>query len=124
MPTCDRFEVAVVPFPFVDTPAVKRRPALALTAAAFARTHGHGVFAMITTAKRSAWPSDIPLAAWREAGLTAPSVLRWKLFTLPEAAVVDRLGRLAAGDEKEVARGLALLLGLAPPAAVAPATTP
>jgi mRNA interferase MazF len=124
MPTCDRFEVAVVPFPFVDAPVTKRRPALALTAAAFVRAHGHGVFAMITTAKRSAWPSDVPLTAWREAGLTAPSVLRWKLFTLPEAAVFDRLGRLAASDEEAVAQGLARLLGLAPPAAAAPATAP
>lgn len=114
MRTCDRFEVAVVPFPFVDAALAKRRPALALATAAFARANGHGVFAMITTAKRSAWPGDVPLASWREAGLTAPSVLRWKLFTLPEAAVLARLGRLAAGDEEAVLSGLALLLGLAP----------
>lgn len=114
MPTCDRLEVAVVPFPFVDSAATKRRPALALSAAAFMRTNGHGVFAMITSARHSAWPSDVRLEAWREAGLTAPSVLRWKLFTLPEAAVLDRLGRLAAGDRDAAARGLALLLGAEP----------
>ena len=114
MPACERFEVAVVPFPFVDAAVVKRRPALALCTAAFARANGHGLFAMITTAKRSAWPSDIPLEGWREAGLTAPSILRWKVFTLSEGQVLGRIGRLAAGDEGAVARGLALLLGLDP----------
>ena len=112
MPICDRFEVAVVPFPFVDAPAAKRRPALALATAASMRANGHGVFAMITSARHSAWPSDIPLEGWREAGLTGPSVLRWKLFTLPEAAVLERRGRLTAGDEAAATRGLALLLGL------------
>jgi mRNA interferase MazF len=114
MPVCDRFEVAVVPFPFVDAPTVKRRPALALATAAFVRANGHGVFAMITSAKRSVWPSDIPLRDWREAGLTAPSVLRWKLFTLHEAVVLGCVGRLAPADEAVVENGLALLLGLVP----------
>ena len=115
MPVCDRFEVAVVPFPFVDVPAVKRRPALALSTAAFLHANGHGLFAMITTAKRSAWPSDILFRDWREAGLTAPSILRWKLFTLHEAAILDRVGRLSPSDEAAAAGGLALMLGLALP---------
>ena len=112
MPACDRFEVAVVPFPFVDVPAVKRRPALALSTAAFLHANGHGLFAMITTAKRSTWPSDVTLRDWREAGLTAPSILRWKLFTLHEAAILDRVGRLTRSDEAATSRGLALMLGL------------
>ena len=115
MPTCDRFEVAVVPFPCVDVLAVKRRPALSLSTATFLWANGHGVFAMITTAKRSAWPSDIPFRDWRGAGLTAPSILRWKLFTLPEALVLGRLGRLTPFDAAAAERGLALLLGLDPP---------
>src|SRR3954463_1630073 len=115
MPVCDRFEVAVVPFPFVDAPAVKRRPALSLSTAAFLQANGHGVFAMITTAKRSSWPSDITLRDWREAGLTAPSILRWKLFTLHEAAILDRVRRLSPSDEAAASGGLALMLGLALP---------
>ena len=115
MPTCDRFEVAVVPFPCVDVLAVKRRPALSLSTATFLWANGHGVFAMITTAKRSAWPSDIPFRDWRGAGLTAPSILRWKLFTLPEAAILDRVGRLSPSDEAAASGGLALMLGFALP---------
>lgn len=111
MPVCDRFEVAVVPFPFVDMPVSKRRPALALTGASFMRANGHGIFAMITSAKRSVWPSDISLQGWKEAGLSAPSILRWKLFTLPEALVLARLGRLTEPDEAAAWLGLGQLLG-------------
>jgi mRNA interferase MazF len=111
MPVCDRFEIAVVRFPFVDAPTAKRRPALALATADFVRANGHGIFAMITSAKRSAWPSDISLRDWREAGLPAPSVLRWKVFTLHEAVILDRVGRLAAFDETAAESGLALLQG-------------
>ena len=98
VPACDRFAVVVVPFPFVDAPRVKRRPALALTTAAFAARHEHGVFAMITSARHSVWPSDVALQDWQAAGLTAPSILRFKLFTLPTALIEARLGQLGERD--------------------------
>lgn len=111
MAICERLELAVVPFPFVDLPRSKRRPVLALATSRFMAENGHGLFAMITSARHSAWPSDIVLERWREAGLSAPSILRWKVFTLSEALVLDRLGSLAPEDAAAVAGGLAAVLG-------------
>ncbi|MGA2038389.1 MAG: type II toxin-antitoxin system PemK/MazF family toxin [Bryobacteraceae bacterium] len=45
--TCDVFDVVVVPFPFTDSPAAVRRPALVLSRPSFNR-HGYTVLAMIT----------------------------------------------------------------------------
>lgn len=49
--TFERFDVVVVPFPFTDVDAVKRRPALVISnAQTFNRSVGHSAIAMITTA--------------------------------------------------------------------------
>ena len=93
---CDRGDVAVVPFPFVEMKAEKRRPALVLSSAAFNRSNGHSIFAMITTAARSIWASDISISDLKSAGLNRPCVLRWKVFTLPNEIILRRAGRLGA----------------------------
>jgi mRNA interferase MazF len=106
MPAFDRLDIVVVPFPFVDAPVMKRRPALALVSAAFVASHGQGIFAMITSARHSRWPSDVPFTDQVSAGLTAPSMVRWKVFTLPESVVERRLGRLGAADAEAVTAAL------------------
>lgn len=114
MPTCGRYDLVVVPFPFLERPRAKMRPALALTDGTFALAHGQAVLAMITSARHSSWTSDVQLADWREAGLTAPSRLRWKLFTLPLTAIAGRLGTLSARDRAAVLASLGRLLRLTP----------
>lgn len=92
---CDRGDVVVVPFPFVDVVADKRRPSLILSRRAFNRSHGHSICAMITTAGHTRWPSDIVIGDLETAGLSRPCVIRWKLFTLPNDIIARRAGRLA-----------------------------
>ena len=62
MTICEAGDVAIVPFPFTDIAIAKPRPALALSAAEANEANGATLFAMITTAQRSRWPSDIPLS--------------------------------------------------------------
>lgn len=98
----DAFDVVVVPFPFTDKLATKRRPALVISTAEFNRQHSQIVLAMITTASRSAWPSDLALHDWAKAGLLVPCLMRLKLFTLDQSLVERRLGALSAQDAKRV----------------------
>jgi mRNA interferase MazF len=100
---CDFGDVAVVPFPFVDVAAEKRRPALVLSHAAFNEPHEHSIFAMITTATGSKWPSDVAIQDYKTAGLNRPCVVRWKLFTLPNAFILKRAGSLAFSDRDKLA---------------------
>jgi mRNA interferase MazF len=95
---CDFGDVVVVPFPFVEFAAEKRRPSLILSHMTFNDTHGHSICAMITTAARSKWPSDVAIEDLKPAGLNRPCVVRWKLFTLPNDFILRRAGRLAARD--------------------------
>lgn len=106
-----RFDVVVVPFPFTDKAAVKRRPALVISnASAFNRRAGHSVMAMITSAGNASWPLDAPLTNLASAGLPSPSVVRMKLFTLDHRFVIRKSGRLAARDVTLVEAALATLL--------------
>jgi mRNA interferase MazF len=100
---CDFGDVVVVPFPFVDLAAEKRRPSLVLSHATFNNSHGHSVCAMITTAAGSNWPSDIAIRDLKPAGLNRPCVIRWKLFTLPNGHILRRAGKLGPTDQDNVA---------------------
>ncbi len=107
----DRFTVVRVPFPFTDRNATKNRPALVLSdAASFNTPAGHSVMAMITSQGNAPWPLDCPIVDLQTAGLPAPSLVRFKLFTLDHRLVRGELGKLSAIDVASVRNGLAHLL--------------
>jgi mRNA interferase MazF len=93
------FDVVVVPFPFVDLPIRKARPALVFSGESFNAGNGHTVLAVITTGAGSSWPSDIEIADDAAAGLAHRSVIRWKLFTLPNRIILRRVGTLGPKDQ-------------------------
>jgi mRNA interferase MazF len=106
------FEVVVVPFPFVDIATSKPRPTLVLSTRAFNEANGHTVLAMITTAARSHWPSDLPISDTEHAGLRAGSVIRWKVFTLTNSLIARRTGELSKPDENAAEKRLSSALGM------------
>ena len=108
----ERFTVVRVPFPFTDRNATKNRPALVLSdAASFNTPAGHSVMAMITSQGNAPWPLDCPVADLKAAGLPAPSLVRFKLFTRDHRLVRGELGMLSATDTATVRTALAQLLG-------------
>jgi mRNA interferase MazF len=109
--TFEPLDVVVVPFPFSDKSAVKRRPALVLSSRAFNHAHDQLILAMITSAGQSAWASDILLREWRAAGLAVACRLRFKLFTLETRLILRKVG--AIGKVDRVAVSLALSQTLA-----------
>ncbi|HTQ13021.1 MAG TPA: type II toxin-antitoxin system PemK/MazF family toxin [Rhizomicrobium sp.] len=112
MTICDGDDVAVVPFPFTDVARSKPRPALTLSTRAANAASGQTVFAMITTAAASHWPSDVALSDLASCGLSHPSVVRFKLFTLDNRLIARRIGALSPADRTVVRRALRAVLGL------------
>jgi mRNA interferase MazF len=102
--------VIVVPFPFTDSTAAKRRPALVLSTQAFNDRAAHVALAMITSRENRGWPLDTEIRDLGAAGLSHASVVRMKLFTLDERFVLRKAGALAAADRTAVQRALGLLL--------------
>lgn len=105
-------EVILVPFPFIDRPVRKVRPALVLSNSPDGEKNEHLLLSMITSAKRSRWKSDIPLRDWSAAGLKAASILRWKVFTLEATLVQGKRGKLSGHDRQRVRAALGKIITL------------
>ena len=108
--TFDPLDVVVVPFPFTDRAGTKRRPALVISSAGFNAAHQHVICAMITSAPGPEWPSDLELGHWREAGLTVPCRVRFKVFTLDRSGILGRIGSLSGPDVRAANAKIAALL--------------
>ena len=100
--TFKAFDVVVVPFPFTDRDATKRRPALVISNALFNQQHDHLILAMITASTDNAWSSDVSLKHWQEIGLKVACHARLKLFTLDQNLVLKTVGQLTSHDVKSV----------------------
>jgi mRNA interferase MazF len=99
---CDQWNVVLVPFPFMEMPASKKRPALVVSSTAFNQANAHTILAMITTAKGSTWPSDYLLREPLKAGLMQDCFVRWKTFTLPNEMIARVLGKVANIDMQSI----------------------
>lgn len=96
---CDFGDVVLVPFPFVDMPMNKKRPALVLSSYKnFNIKSGACIMTMVTTKNHSPWPFDTEIIDFIDAGLSVPSIIRMKLFTLDKKLIIKKLGSLSKRD--------------------------
>ena len=101
------FDVVVVPFPFTDSARIKRRPALVLSQKSkFGAVIEQSILAMITSQKNDPWPLDVVIKNKKQSGLTAPSVIRMKIFTLDNRFILRKIGQLSKDDQKQVKQSL------------------
>lgn len=92
-------EVVVLPFPYSDMLAEKRRPAVVVSKPALERTHGVMWVAMITSAAGRARKDDVRVSQLQRAGLPVASVIRpSKLATIEPGRVLRTAGTLTRGD--------------------------
>lgn len=100
------FDVVVVPFPYADRLAEKRRPALVISSPKLA-PYGLVWLAMITSADNERWPCDVPIVDLDRAGLPAPSIIRPVKIACVEAARVERrTGRLDKASARALSQQL------------------
>jgi mRNA interferase MazF len=107
----DPYDIVVVPFPYADRLAEKRRPALVISNRRLA-AHGLVWLAMITSADNESWASDVAIADLVRAGLPAPSVVRPAKIACIEPNRIDRrIGRLDKATARKVGQRLRGFLG-------------
>ncbi len=104
---CDRLETVVIPFPFAEIPVLKRRPVVVLSGRSFNQANAATLVAMVTSTTTTAWPSDLRIGNLESAGLRVPSILRWRLTTIPNGLIIRKLGRLTGLDRLACERGVA-----------------
>lgn len=96
--TFNAWDIVRVPFPYIEQPVNKYRPALLIAADDLEETHGLLWVVMITSAKNRRWSSDLLIKDLAQAGLPAPSLIRPAKWTTIEAKGVTRLGCLDVAE--------------------------
>lgn len=116
MPTTTTYEfgdIVLVPFPFTDQTAKKRRPAVVVSSVAYHREHLDLILMALTSQTRpSTSVGEVTIVHWKQAGLLKPSVLKPVLTTLEKGLVLRKLGRLHSQDRTALLKALKQILGV------------
>ena len=94
----NKYDIIKVPFPFTDKTSTKKRPALVISSPKYQTNFKHCILCMITTAKHSEWVDDILIHDLKFTGLSAPSKIRFKIFSLDEKLILSTIGILSKAD--------------------------
>jgi len=104
------WDVVLVPFPYSDRLAEKRRPALVVSSPKLHQL-GYVWLAMITGAAKQQRVGDLVISDLQAAGLPGASMVRTsKLATVEPARVVRRIGGIAKAERTALARSIRSLL--------------
>jgi mRNA interferase MazF len=113
-PTTDyRFgDIVLVPFPFTDQSAIKKRPAVVVSSDSYSVYRPDLVIMAITSrpGPRVAF-GEASITEWKKAGLLKPGIVKPIVTTVEKKLVLKRLGRLRAIDEKALRRALESIIG-------------
>ena len=105
-------DVVLVPFPFTDQSASKRRPAIVISSAAYHRARPDLLIMAVTSQRPSTLSvGEVQVQDWRTAGLLKPSVPKPVLTTIDPALVLKKLGQLTSTDQTALRQALATILG-------------
>jgi mRNA interferase MazF len=113
MTTYKRGDVVLVPFPFSNQTATKKRPAVVISSS-FYNEKSNDVVILAVTSKieKSSDVDECLIADWQSAGLLKPSAVKPAISTIEQVLVLKKLGSLSASDLLSVDRMLKALLGL------------
>lgn len=105
-------DIVLVPFPFTDQSAVKRRPAVVISSMAYHRARPDIVIMAVTSQQpQTLSVGEVQVQDWRGAGLLKPSVLKPVLTTIDPALIQKKLGQLTLADQALLRQALAHILG-------------
>jgi mRNA interferase MazF len=105
------FDVVVVPFPYTDRLAEKRRPAVVVSVPDVSTKYGLVWLLMVTSAHNPGWDCDVLVSDLKAAGLPSPSRVRpAKIATADAARIIGRIGKLSAKDARGVAAKMKSLM--------------
>ncbi|MFD3265531.1 type II toxin-antitoxin system PemK/MazF family toxin [Phenylobacterium ferrooxidans] len=105
-------DVILVPFPFTNQAASKRRPAVVVSNRAYNLARPDVVVMAVTSQFRATESlGEVWLGAWEPAGLLKPSAIKPVIATLERGLVIRRLGVLGAVDQTSLRRAMVQILG-------------
>jgi mRNA interferase MazF len=105
-------DVILVPFPFTDQTASKKRPAVVVSSGSYSAARPDIVVMAITSQLRpiDSW-GDTWVGHWRAAGRLKPSAVKPVFATLEQRFVLRRLGALAWEEQAALRKWIGEILG-------------
>jgi mRNA interferase MazF len=105
-------DIVLVPFPFTDQSASKRRPAVVVSSPAYHRERPDLILMAATSQIRpAAGVGEVTVRDWQGAGLLKPSAIKPVVTTVERGLVVKRLGRLKDQDREALRQAIQAIFG-------------
>lgn len=105
-------DVVLMPFPFTDQSAAKRRPATVVSNREYAAARPDVIVMAITSQRRpSGAVGDCWIVHWQHAGLLKPSAVKPVLATIEQRLILRHLGALHGEDQTALRRAIAEIIG-------------
>lgn len=115
MPTTTSYsfgDIVLVPFPFTNQSATKRRPAVVVSSSSYHRERPDLIIMAVTSQARPAGVfGEVQVKAWQAAGLLKPSAVKPVITTIEQSLVIRALGRLKEEDQTALKRAIATIIG-------------
>ena len=105
-------DVVLVPFPFTDQSAAKKRPAVVISSQAYHSERPDLIIMAITSQVRPAQTvGEIIVTDWQGAGLLKPSAIKPVIATIERGLIIKVLGQLKIEDSAALKRAIGQVLG-------------
>ena len=104
-------DIVLVPFPFTDQTASKKRPAIVVSSRAYNVAKADIVLMAVTSQMRPSTSfGEMWVSNWKGAGLLKPSAVKPVFTTIEQSLVIRNLGRLALPDQAALKRVMGQIL--------------
>lgn len=108
-----RGDVVLVPFPFSDQTATKKRPAVVISSDKYNQISSD-IIIMAITSKIEQIPDigEYKIEAWQTAGLMKPSIVKSAISTIELRLILKKMGSLSQKDLVSLEKALRELLDI------------
>lgn len=104
-------DLVLVPFPFTDLSAAKKRPAVIISSTAYHQARPDVIVMAVTSQLRPATIlGEVLVQHWQAAGLLKPSVIKPVITTLERTLLIKTLGRLQEDDRRALKQTIEVIL--------------
>ncbi len=105
-------DIVLLPFPFTNQTASKKRPAVVVSSRAYNLAKPDVVVMAVTSQLRPASElGEVWIGQWQAAGLLKPSAVKPVFATLEQDMVLRQLGTLDIDDQIALRRAIGQILG-------------
>ena len=105
-------DIVLVPFPFTDQSAAKKRPAVVISSAAYHQQRPDLIIMAITSQVKSAQSvGETFVQDWQGAGLLKPSAIKPVITTIERGLIINQLGQLKGNDQTALRTSMDQILG-------------